>query len=824
MPHRNTRRAWLAFWLALCAPIIPPQRMCAAAGNNGTPIVLAEAGRARVKIVLGRHPGPLCQFAASELARYLQTLSGAEAPIISDSETAPGDALIVIGGPEVNRLAREAAVALKMNFRDLKPDGFLVKTGKLRSRPLVVVAGNDDRSTLYAVYELVERLGITFRLTGDVIPKPSNPLLLPALDLRMEPAMPRRGFLLQAGGYENLTMFSYEDYAKLIDQMAKMKCNYLQFWWFSFEPWLKYGYRGETAMLGDVSTKESGYMTWAYGGFGSRTTDDVTIGKERFPNRRIAPPEMWNVETPDQAFAAAEKVLQKVIHHAGERGMKVWLAVELDGLPPNLARFGEPVGDRPFMNLLGAFAHPLDEVNREIQVNRLKALAETYPEAEGYFLNLGEMYPELNNERHRDFFNRKRPEFFSLRQARFPWVIDIPQDTNLVVDSNIGYFDLFKYLLKQRDAVAPKAKIGLMGIGRGYALPLFDKLLSKAVPFTDMESSGVWTPAGLPMQIFGGMGERERTLQARVDDDFDMMGMQFSVRQYSVKDRIFTEGARYGLSGFAGQLDRVRGTESNSSFLAHAAWAPQLGPEEFYKDYSLRLFGAKAAPAMYQAFMDLEDNQEFLAYNSYWYWYTMMLCCTALPEVNMGHLLFQQADAFDGPTLPDWHGFITQMPDTIAYFERSVGFLDKSLDAMRAALPDVAPQGEYELQYMINRTESYRDYIRALVTERRAYLEFDKAFRERHQVTHERFVTALERALEGFGEGRQQVQAVTREYARFMDSPSDLGVLYHLNARAVLGFDLIYQTISNIVNYHSGKPYLQHVPWERLYSPDLHAS
>ena len=27
---------------------------------------------------------------------------------------------------------------------------------------------------------------------------------------------------------------------------------------------------------------------------------------------------------------------------------------------------------------------PLDPVNREIQVNRLKALKETYPEAEGY--------------------------------------------------------------------------------------------------------------------------------------------------------------------------------------------------------------------------------------------------------------------------------------------------------------------------------------------------------------------------------------------------------------------------------------------------------
>src|SRR5207253_5044823 len=103
------------------------------------------------------------------------------------------------------------------------------------------------------------------------------------------------------------------------------------------------------------------------------------------------------------------------------------------------------------MNLAGSFVHPLDQTNREIQVSRLKALIDTYPEAEGYFLNVGEMYPELNNEKHRAFFEQKRPEFFELRKARVPWIIDIPQDSDLVVDSNIGYLDLFQYLLKQRD-------------------------------------------------------------------------------------------------------------------------------------------------------------------------------------------------------------------------------------------------------------------------------------------------------------------------------------------------------------------------------------
>ena len=824
--YRHTVQT-IAFGAALFAAIFTTGFTQAAPPRPSGPILVASGGHVRVSIVLGERPTESYQYAAAELAKYLKNLSGAEVAIIKDAEVASRpsqEAMIVVGGIDVGKTAREAAGALHMNFSGLKPDGFLIKTGKLRNRAVVVVAGNDGASTMYGVYELIERLGVTFRLTGDIIPKPKDRLLIPSLDIRMEPAMPRRGFLLQDSGYENLTMFSYDDYARLIDQMAKMKCNYMQFWWFPFSPWLKYGYKGESKFIGDMSTKESGYLTWAYGGFGSRTTDDVSIGKELFKSRRIAPPELQAVETPDQAFNVAQDLLQRIIHHAKERGIKTWLAVELPSLPPNLARYCEKVGDLPFENLMGTFVHPLDGVNREIQVNRLKALVDTYPEAEGYFFNVGEMYPELNNEKYRDFFNRKRPEFFSLRQSRFPWVIDIPPDSDQVVDSNIGNFDLFQYLLKQRDVIAPKAKIGLMAIGRGYALPLYDKMLPKDIPFTDMESSGVWTPSGLPMEIFGGMGERERTIEARVDDDFDMMGMQFSVKQYSVTDKIFTDGMKNGLTGFAGQLDRVRGTESNSSFLTKAAWNPQLGPQEFYHDYSQRIFGAKAAPAMYDAFMALEENQEYVGYNRYPYYYTAMNCCTSLPEVYVAHRYFLQPNAFDGPTIPEWKSFIIAIPDTVARFEGSIGYLNKALDAMRTATPDVAPQGEYELRYMINRTQSYRDYLQALVTLRKAFLSFDHAIQRQHSESHEQFVADLTKALDGFSQASHQVQAATREYSEMMDNPSDLGVLYHLNARAVLGFDLIFRTMQNIVNYHTGQPYLQHVPWERLFSPDFHAS
>jgi len=786
--------------------------------------VVVSAGKPEASIVLGETAGDLTKYAATELQKYLRILTGAEVPIVRETEISSrpaGEALLLVGGPESNNTLRTTPQPKGVSFSGLKPEGFVITTGRLKNHPALIVGGNDDAASLYGVYDLIEQWGVTFQLTGDIIPPRRGDLTVPAIDLRKEPTFARRGFLLQDGGYENLTLFSFQDYAKLIDQMARMKCNYLQFWWFSFEPWLKYSYKGESMWMGDVSTKESGYLTWAHEGFGSRTTDDVSIGKQWFKGRRVAPPEMQQVETPDQACEVAQNLLRRIIHYAQSRGIKVWPAVELASLPPNLARYAERVGELPFHPIFGTFVHPLDPVNREIQVNRFKALVENYPEAEGYFFVFAEMYPELNNDKHRAVFEQARPAFFELRRLRIPWIDwGGGGGDDRLVDSNIGFTDLFKFLMTQRDAIAPKVKMGVLGIGRGYMLPVLDKMLPKDIPFSDMESSGVWTPGGVPMQYFGGMGERERTLEPRVDDDINMMGMQFSVRQYSAKDRIFSDGVKYGLTGHAGQLNRARGTESNTRYLAEAAWSPQLTAEDFYRNYSARLFGGRAAADMYRAYMALEENEAYLGY--YNYGYSTMNCCGALEEVRRAYEYSRQDNPFDGPTGKAWKGFILHSPDVIDRFEGSIRLLNAALAGMHAALPNVAPQGKYELGYMINRTESYRDYIQSLITIRKAYLDFDQAFSNKPQIPHGQFVAGLDRSLSEFDLANQQAQAATRHYAEIVDHPSDLGVLYHLNARAVLGFDLTRQWMRNVVNFHKGKSYLDRVPFERLFSPDLH--
>jgi hypothetical protein len=820
-------KAWTNFMVAVLPSIALAAQSPGRAGDVLVPV--AAGGKAQAAIVLGEGAGQGAKFAAGELQKSLRALSGAEIAIVGPGQiTQSQQALILVGGPDQNRLVKQAVDAGLTGFTGLKPEGFILKTLRLDKRPAVVAGGNDDAGSMYAASELAKQLGVTFRLTGDILPPQRSSLEIPAVNLRMEPAIAQRGFLLEASHHPSITILSYEDYVRLLDQMAKMKYNDLKIWWFAYSPFLSYSYKGEPKLIGDISTKESGYLNSSYAVVGSRTTDDVTIGKHWFPGKRLVPSEFQHVEAPDQAFATAQDLMRRVIHYANSRHVKIWLVDEISVLPPNLARHTERIGDLPFEGVFGTFTHPLDPVNREIQAIRLKAFVDTYPEAAGYVLNFSEVYIPQNNPKHRDFFAQQQASFQELRSLMLPWADRFHIGKPAMIDSDVGYFDLFKFLMAKRDEFAPKAKLGLMTVGRGYVLPLFDKMLPKDIQFMTFDSGGrcgYGTPQGMPMSYFGGMGDRERIMTPYLDDDCDMLGMQFNIGVYTQKDRIFADGVKYGLTGVVPWTSQFRGTEHNSSFLAEADWSPQLTLEEFYKNYAARLFGVKAAPDMNQAFLALEENQAYLVGENPGFGRDArpitLPCCGPLPEINLVYKYAQQENPFDGPKDPAWTEFIIGAPEMIGVFEGSIRRLDKVLQIMTGVESKVEPQGRHELAYLMVRTKAYRDDMRAEITQRQAMLAFDRAFRKKSSISQEQFVAELEASLKLFETARQQAQIATNDFAEIIDYPADLETLYNLNVGTLMGFDLIRQWMQRIVNFNAGRPYVDHVPFERLF-PQRH--
>ena len=527
--------------------------------------------------------------------KYVGELTGARLDIIAPREVsgrAKDEALLLVGGPAVNSLVKKAAPAAQLDFRGLKPEGFLLRTIELDGRPALVIGGNDQAGDLYGAYDWLERQGIVFQITNDIIPNHRDSLPLDRLNVRSEPSFRQRGFGI-ASCYETRSMWSYVDIVRSLDQMAKMKFNFLIWHMFSPEPYLEYSYRGEKKQMGDSRDWRGGYLLPTRN-FAPRQVEDYFEGKEafqKFGKKYLAPDEWQGVQDQDQVYASAQDLLQRVIRYAKTRNIKVWIAVEsLDEMETNMARYARRAATfLPFNPFHGTAVCPTDPTVYELNALRFKALLATYPEAEGYIFWMPEHYPVCNDPEDKELLDRERPNYSSvetlIRQTR-------PDNMEpRMVDNSIGMVHLMQKLLEVRDETAPKAKLGVGMWGRAFLLPTLDKVLPKDVLLVDNETSGVYTPKGVPMQLFGGMGERDRIFMHITNDDTGMIGMQFNVRLY-YHDRMLEGALENQVTGQAPLGDRFRGEDHLAKYLADGTWNPHLTPDQFYHDYARRIFGS----------------------------------------------------------------------------------------------------------------------------------------------------------------------------------------------------------------------------------------
>lgn len=779
-------------------------------------VMLVSQGQPKAVIVAG--DGESNRFAAAEVRHYFEAFTGARLEIVDTADAqrrSAGIAWVLVGGPQTNQLVRSAATKKLVDFQGLKVDGFLLRTIRLDGRAALVIGGNDDASTMYAVYDLMERYGATFLLTGDILPEKKPDLELRDLNVRNEPAFSRRG-LLVSFIYPNRSVMSLPEEKQFIDQMVKMKMNYLVIFQFPYEPWVKYDYHGEVKWMGDIATKESGYDQWARD-FGSNTTTAI-IGEDHFKAAgvypRLAPPEFQHIENNEDAFAAAKKYLQETIAYAVSRNIKVWMAIDATSAVPNLARYTTRTSTLPFDPIFGTFICPDNPVSWDLNELQLKGLVDSYPQAEGYFLSLPEAYPVCSaTQEDRDFYFNLRSLYPGEIQARSAFTGDIVQDNDTLLDSNSGSVFLIQKLMESRDRIAPHAKLGVLGIGRLYMAPYINKLFPQNVPFTDMESSAIWTPGGVPMQMFGGMGGRESTLSNRIDDDSDMLGMQFNVNLY-YRDQVLEGGLKYGLAGFDSQMNRARGTETNTKYMAEGEWNPHLTPDEFYRDYATRIFGEQAAPKMLDAFRILEKNEERLG----WTGGGNFGCCAPPEELNEAYEYSQQPNPFEGPRIRSWRPFINQARDGVVNFTSSIKMLREALACMENAKLQAAPRSQPYLAFLINRTEAYILHLDALIAWQQAYIDFDAAFQSRGKVTDQaEFVKRLDDSLSSFQSAHAKAVATAEKWSELVDHPSDLGVLYRIDTFMVTGTELTKDLMQNVDNFYHGIDYVKPVDFNKVY-------
>lgn len=675
--------------------------------------MLAKKGRAEAVIVVGPAAGDFDRWVASQFQQFVKRLSGAELPVVSSDKLPTGRPLVVLGGPQANPLAAAAQEKKLARFAGLKPDGFLLKRTELDGVPAILAGGNDERATMYAAYELLERLGVVFQLTGDILPAQKPDLALPALDERLEPVFKDRGMHCWHGirWYMGLAELRQE-----IDQLAKLKMNVFQFYWGMGGPWAEFSHDGKRAEIS--APKESGFVAWPGA---SGTAQSVLVGRDCFPkDGYLGPPEFAGAATQTEAYQKARDFLREVIRYAHSRKVQVWLTMgEIPYVPVNLV----PPGSKPGHNFYcGTALSPGEPAVLGIWEAALRSMIESYPEADRYWVVSGSEL--LGGTRPVHGIAASDPQIQSLIRDYHRLRPLLPQKPQAAIDLGLPDLDLADIavadkLLRRIKARHPRARLGVELIFRGGQLQALDSALPKDVALMNMVNFTGETA----ISYFGGIQGRDLVVWPRITDDGCELNMQLNAMMYD-HDQVIPGAVGHGVTGILGQLNKARGAEQSAQYIAEGAWNREIRCRSFYERYLGRLYGPEALDLLLKAFLLLEENEKTLGWQG-----RRGLFSTWAASNRMG-LSLRSVDYKAQPLKLDRQELdsaIQAAQSERQFWLGRAADCRQALDLLRQARGRVLPGARDELDYVIYKTENFTTVFELLAATQEARATFDRA-------------------------------------------------------------------------------------------------
>jgi hypothetical protein len=289
--------------------------------------VPSEAQKLSGGIVISSNATSIEKYAALELQRYLFHVTGKKLEIQTDAtKVNPGS--FILGQPSANQMIK------KLVTDQAGPQGYVLK----RLGDNMVIAGTDPEGVLYGVYGLLEdHYGIGFYLGGDVLPDLKQPLMPDKLNETKTPEVAIRGFLPWTNFPQSATSYSWEDWKFILDQMAKMRFNFLHIHNYNGEAGHNEMYHNFSAngILSRVwmATAKTGHG-WACPGW---DVNEYRFGaSDLFGDYDFGADVALHNEslTNEQVFRKGVSMFQRVIEYAHQRGIKIGLGLDVDLILP----------------------------------------------------------------------------------------------------------------------------------------------------------------------------------------------------------------------------------------------------------------------------------------------------------------------------------------------------------------------------------------------------------------------------------------------------------------------------------------------------------
>jgi len=520
-------------------------------------------------IVVGADATDLELVAARELQKYERLLSGAQAPIVREVAV-PGPA-VYVGTP--TSLPAIADVVPS----DLGEQGYVIRTAQEPTR--LVLAGQEPIGAQYAVYSLLERLGMGFYLGGDALPSQRVAVEVPAdLYERKEPVFKIRGSLPWYNFLNSPTTWNLEDFRLFFDQMAKMKMNFVGFHAYDSEPFCAWedgkGWHdgapvvtsanyGWGAVRG-MTTAEFGFGTGGFldePEFGSRATTDM--------------------KDPDDGIRRAQCLLAQGLEYARQRGIHTCVGFEL-------------VGD------------PTDPVNQERYDRRIRYVLSRYPMADYIWFWQSEGLGGGAGV-------AKGTELDALARQQHDTFAYLGAEHRIAEAVRVSEFTQFAHKVAKR--ARPDIEIVLSGWGGDQWMRFsdfyvgLDKTLPADVIFAALDNIDPTSATKVSQAYAEVSPQRERWPIPWFQSDGGFTRRDQWCPQCNAKAFTYLCRDAYekGCQGLLGIHWETRGVEEVAAYLAQFAWEPQLEHSEFYDGVAERCFGPAHGPEMSAILQELES-------------------------------------------------------------------------------------------------------------------------------------------------------------------------------------------------------------------------
>ena len=726
--------------------------------------------RESLRIVTGPEAPALERFAAEELQRYLRLLYGPTLPIVERGDAATTPA-VLIGGPRTNPAV--AASPLARDWPSISDQGIVLRGSA--AEKTWIAGGGSPVATMWAVYDLVERLGVRYLLSGDVFPDDPGPLALPDLDLCVEPVFTERIWRLMNDEPHGPEMWSLAECRRVIDQIAKMKMNGIFFLTYPSHPFVHYEFRGVAKSTGVLD-------------FGFRyPIDDDTIGRELFGDAsEFTNPEFRYCDGYDDMVEAGQRYARAVFDHAKSRGMRIGFGFSLTNTTDEFkARLSEwtpdapdaPTDDRGDYARLGQLsmgAPPGGRAFQDVDNPALAELAEVivrahleeYPEidfieigsaefraeASGYercWRRLDEKYgvesvaplKRLEEQaRAREYHGEGRAERELKADIEFLYFVDRLFTEGRLLE-RLGRTDVEVLLSSVTEEMYPiLGRVLPPNFGVGA---LIDYNLSLALPRLDRLSA-----------LGDGFG---KYVTLSVQDDMNSL----LVSSEGARIERFLDRMRdAGFKGWKSRYWSIGDLDHSVAYLARASWDAELTVDYAYDDYARAVFGEGCLPEMREALRILEENGEFQGTEIF---------AVGFPYPSLMRRHFEMQRHFAGRTEPQ---------AGLLECHNTYGRLVKLLES---ALPKCRDQGRPHLEYMIGRARTCALFLETAHTVERAGF----ASRAAEQAREDRDPEALGANMNETARLLERALDLSREtvhaHVEVVRDESDLGLLAAMN-------------------------------------------